>query len=70
MAGARDFGYVVEVAAIPRGFEHDHRARFVVSPDPDDRYVHAMHGGFDVDLRLAARFPWCSSSRPARAALR
>ena len=52
VAGARDFGYVVEVAAIPLGLEHDRRAHFVVSPDPDRRDVHAMHGGFDVDLRL------------------
>ena len=52
LAGAREFGYVVEVAAIARQFEQHDRARFVVSPDPRRRRMHAVQGGFEVTMPL------------------
>ena len=55
MDGAREFGYVVEVAAIPRRFEQHDRARFVVSPDRRRRRVHATQGGFEVEMRARRR---------------
>ena len=40
LAGAREFGYVVEIAAIPRLERHE-QARFVLSPDPAERTMFA-----------------------------
>jgi len=54
LAGAREFGYVVEVAAIARQFEQHDRARFVVSPDQRRRRMYAMQGGFEVEMPLDA----------------
>ena len=51
LAGAREFGYVVEVAAIPRLDRHE-QARFVLSPDPAERTMFATQGGFETSLRL------------------
>lgn len=49
--GAREFGYVVEVAAIPRQELHD-EARFVLSPDARDRELSAAQGGFETTMAL------------------
>ncbi len=51
MDGAREFGYVVEVAAIPRQELRD-ETRFVLSPDPAERAVYATHQAFEVTLRV------------------
>ncbi len=51
LAGAREFGYVVEVAAIPRQDEHE-QARFVLSPDPAERTMFATQGGFETSMRI------------------
>ena len=51
LRGAREFGYVVEVAAIPRQDRHD-QARFVLSPDPTERTMFATQGGFETSVRL------------------
>jgi hypothetical protein len=51
LAGAREFGYVVEVAAIPRQDEHE-QARFVLSPDAAERTMFATQGGFESSMRI------------------
>jgi hypothetical protein len=51
LAGAREFGYVVEVAAIPRQDDHE-QARFVLSPDPAARTMFATQGGFETSMRI------------------
>ena len=61
LAGAREFGYVVEVAAIPRLERHE-QARFVLSPDPAERTMFATQGGFETSMRLDG----VARARPAR----
>lgn len=51
LTGAREFGYVVEVAAIPRQDDIE-QARFVLSPDSSERRMHAMQGGFETSVRI------------------
>jgi GT2 family glycosyltransferase len=53
MEGAREFGYVVEVAAIPRQEPRD-ETRFVLSPDGDPHSVYATQQAFEVTMRLDA----------------